>query len=54
LSCARDEIRKAQDYDYIVVNDIIDRAVSDIEAIIRSEKLRSERSVATLDTLLRQ
>ncbi|RJP56675.1 MAG: guanylate kinase [Candidatus Auribacter fodinae] len=41
LSCARDEINKSYDYDYIVVNDVVEKAVSDIEAIIRAEQLRS-------------
>lgn len=44
LTIAQNEIKHATEYDYIVVNDDIDCAVSDIQAIIRSEKLRTSRS----------
>lgn len=44
LTIAQNEIKHATEYDYIVVNDDIDCAVGDIQAIIRTEKLKTSRS----------
>ncbi len=38
LSEASSEIEKYMDYDYILVNDVLDRAVAQLEAIILSER----------------
>jgi len=43
LAIAVDEIKRATEYDYIVVNDLLDYAVSDIRAIIRAERQNSLR-----------
>lgn len=43
LSAAREEIRCVRDYDYAVINDTVEQAVSDIEAILAAEKLRVSR-----------
>ena len=43
LDAARREIERARDYDYWVVNDDLDRAYGDLEAIVRAENLRSSR-----------
>jgi len=40
---ALDELRRAPDYDYIVVNDVLLRAVDEVEAVITAERLRSVR-----------
>ncbi|MCE5249145.1 guanylate kinase [bacterium] len=48
LSAAPKEIAKMKDYNYIVVNDILDSAVSRLHCIIEAEKLRSGRVVLTL------
>lgn len=40
---AREEIKYASAYDYIVVNDQLERTVSTLEAIIRSERCRRQR-----------
>ena len=40
LAIARSEIARADEYEYAVVNDVLDVALSDINAIIRAEKLR--------------
>lgn len=44
LTIAQNEMKHAAEYDYIVVNDGIACAVEDIQAIIRSEKLKTSRS----------
>ncbi len=40
LANARDELSKFNEYQYAVINDKLDDAVSDIESIINAEKLR--------------
>lgn len=40
LNCSADEIKLAERYDYIVVNDDIGRAAGKVEAIIMAEKSR--------------
>ena len=42
LRTAREELRREREYDYRVINDTLEQCVSDCEAIIRAELLRSE------------
>ncbi len=42
LQNARGEIKKVGLFDYIIVNDVIDRAVDDLNAIIRAELCRNK------------
>ena len=44
LFIAEQEIRRAGEFNYIVVNDSIDRAVGDFETVIRAEKMRFSRN----------
>jgi len=44
LVIAREEIRKAQNYDYVVVNDTVENAVAKIETIIEAERLKISRN----------
>lgn len=48
LAIARQEIAKAHDYDYIVINDDLDTAVQDIMSIIRAEKLKTHKMINKL------
>jgi guanylate kinase len=43
LADSRDEISAAKNYDYIVVNDDLEKAVSQIDSIITAEKLKVSR-----------
>lgn len=43
LTIARNEMRHAVEYGYIVVNDRLEDAVNDVRAIIRAEKCKSSR-----------
>ncbi|HUT99114.1 MAG TPA: guanylate kinase [bacterium] len=43
MANALDELRRAPDYDYTVVNDDLRRAVDEVEAVITAEHLRSAR-----------
>jgi guanylate kinase len=40
------------EYDYLVVNDVFEQALSDIEAIVRAERQRTPRKARRLGTLL--
>jgi len=40
LSNARDEITASSRFDYVIVNDVLDEAVVDMEAIVRAERRR--------------
>ena len=40
VAIAKSEIMRANEYDYIVINDVVERAVDDICAIVRAERLR--------------
>lgn len=44
LVIAREEMKKASEYDYMVINDTIDNAVSGIETIIKSERFKTIRN----------
>lgn len=44
FSEAFSEIRRMDEYDYVVINDILDRAVAQVEGIINSEKCRVQRN----------
>lgn len=44
LVIAREEIRRASEYDYIVVNDTIENAVARIETIIDAERLKTSKN----------
>jgi len=48
MANALDELRRAPDYDYIVVNDDLRRAVDEVEAVITAEHLRSVRLTGIL------
>ena len=44
LVIAREEIRRAVEYDYVVVNDTVENAVNSIETIINAERLKLIRN----------
>jgi len=49
---ARREIARAHEYDYIVLNDVLDYAVSDFRAIIRAERQRAARRKTMISEVL--
>jgi guanylate kinase len=49
LANAREEIRHWLDYDYVVINDDLDRAFASIRAIIAAERLRRDRRPGLAD-----
>lgn len=52
LDTARRELAQAENYDYVVVNDRLEDAVDDMQAIIRGEKLRYMRRPGFIEGLL--
>lgn len=44
LVIAREEMKKAPDYDYVVINDTVENAVAGIETVIKSERLKTARN----------
>ncbi len=45
-----EEIKYAENYDYLIVNDKLDEAVDDLLAVLRAEKLRRSRSDELLNS----
>ncbi len=43
LESAKKELKCAEHYDYLVINDIFEKAVADCQAIINAEKLKTKR-----------
>ncbi|MGN0637820.1 MAG: guanylate kinase [Huintestinicola sp.] len=52
VSEARGEIEKAYDYDYVIVNDDLNEAVSDFIKAVEAEKLTVRRSKQLIDDVL--
>lgn len=44
LVIAREEIKRASEYDYIVINDTVENAVKGIETVINAEKKKTSRN----------
>jgi guanylate kinase len=45
LAIAYEEVLKYKSYDYVVVNDDLDRCVMEIQAIVQAERLRRQRQI---------
>ena len=54
LAASLSEIERAHEYDYIVKNDIIDRAVDDILYIILANRLTKDRQNDLIDEVLKK
>ena len=51
FAAAHTEMKRIPDYDYVIVNDVIDRAVLTLEAVIRAEKCSVSRSRELIEEL---
>lgn len=51
LSCVLDELSYVSEYDYIVVNDEVPKAVEKLKAIIVAEKCRPQRGIFNVEGL---
>lgn len=54
MNSAIGEIRRASEYDYIIVNDDIDTAVNDIMSVILSQRLKTERKSYIIEEVLKK
>ncbi len=52
LDAARAEMRELLGYDYLVINDDLEVALAEIEAIVRARRLRRERAAARVRAVL--
>ncbi len=52
LVIAREEIRRAVEYDYMVINDTVENAVNGIETIINAERLKLSRNKKLLSEVI--
>ena len=48
---AREELKFAENYDYLIVNGALEKAVDDLRAVITGEKLRRVRQMPLLEQL---
>ena len=52
LNCAYEEMRNADDYSYIVINDKLEEAARRVQSIITAEKCRTERLKNKIEDIL--
>jgi guanylate kinase len=52
LEIAKSEIPYYRDYDYIVVNDILDNSIQTLEAIVRAGRARSTRQQSKIEEII--
>jgi guanylate kinase len=53
LRAAQAEVARAQEYDYVLINDALDRCVSEVASILRAERLRTPRRGETVERVIR-
>src|SRR5262249_49230301 len=54
LEAAGREVAALQMYDYVVVNDSLERALKDLQAIIRARRLRREGASEQVQSIVRE
>jgi guanylate kinase len=54
LAAARDEISHADEYDYVIINDRLDKALQDLKCIVQAERLRMTKQLARHHGLMAQ
>lgn len=53
LQTAKEELKCAPQYDYIVINDTVQKAVEEITEIINAEQKRSSRNIETIERIIK-
>ncbi len=46
------EIKRANEYDYVVVNDDLQKAIADVDCIINSDSFKVDRNLKTIENVL--
>lgn len=54
LAAAREEISHVAEYDYVIVNDVLEHALSDLVSIVKAEHLKKSRQLINHSELIRQ
>jgi guanylate kinase len=54
LRSAKKEIRKARDFQYVIVNDDLDRAVLELQSVVRAVRITYARQKARLERVFRE
>jgi guanylate kinase len=52
LRQSRSEAERFRGFDYVVINDRFERALGDLEAIVRAERCRTPRRIATVENII--
>lgn len=52
MEAARREVQMASQYDYIIVNDVLEEAVEELKIILRAESLRTSNRKKFIDEVL--
>ncbi len=50
---AAEEINRARNYDYIMINDELDKAIEDFDAILKASKLTSRNNIKMIEEVLK-
>ncbi len=53
MEAARREVRMAYQYDYVIVNDVLEEAVRELKTILRAESLKTSNRKKFIDEVLR-
>ena len=54
LAAARDEISHVDEYDYVIINDRLDKALQDLKCIVQAERLKMTKQLARHHGLVTQ
>lgn len=54
LAAAREELSHVNEYDYVIINDKLDRALEDLKCIVQAERLRMTKQLIRYRNLLAQ
>ena len=53
IAKAKEEIPYASKYDYVIVNDVLEKAVEDFKAVINAESFKAENSAELLEEVIK-
>lgn len=52
LMAAMAEVKRCREFDYLIINDNLERAASRLEAIITADRLRADRQTEAIETII--
>ena len=52
LGNSRDEVKEFEKFDYVIINDELEKAISDLQSIIYAERCRSRRQNEAVEKIL--